>query len=204
MLPDLQTRIQKVYPEGTICSLDKEALKDVGRDQRIRTALDFVTKERDLLYDIQPFDKPAYNISLTQSGHPEFGAWVYAMDNVAKIRWITEHGGPYPVLWLRVSRVFDYYYLYYNHWKPRGDTGYLDADFRDVPNDHWKENQKTLEDSLQQHGFLFFPDSLASQKTSLVQERDYDSIPDDDPRWVDVDFEPPLVDSTLHECLFSH
>lgn len=56
MSPDLLHRIQKVYPNGTICSLDENALKDVGRDQRIRTALDFVTKERDLLYDVQPFD----------------------------------------------------------------------------------------------------------------------------------------------------
>jgi hypothetical protein len=203
MCPDLQRRIQKVYPEGTISSMDEEELKDADRDKRIRTALDSVAKEWDLIYHVQPFDKPDYSIGLTQADHPTFDEWVWSMNNAAKIRWITEHGSPYPVLWLKVSRVADFYYLFYNHWKPRGDTGYLDADFRDEPNEHWMENQKILEGHLQKHGFSIFPDSLASQKTSLVQVRDYDSIADDDPRWNDDDFEPPLVNSTLHECLFS-
>jgi hypothetical protein len=203
MSPDLLHRIQKVYPNGTICSLDKEALKDKERDKRILVALESVSKKCNLVFEFQPFDIPSYSICLTQADHPEFRVWLLTMDNAAKIRWITEYGSPYPVLWLKISRAFDYYYLYYNHWKQRGDSGYLDADFRDTPNEQWKENQKTLEITLQQHGFLFFSDSLASQKTSLVQERDYDSIPDDDPRWSNDDFEPPWVDSTLHECLFS-
>jgi hypothetical protein len=33
-------------------------------------------------------------------------------------------------------------------------------------------------------------------------ESDYDPIPDDDPRWDDPDFEPPLIESTIHRCLF--
>ncbi len=203
MSPDLQHRIQKVYPDGTIGSLDENALKDDERDQRIRATLDSVTKACNLLYDVQPFDKPAYSICLTQADHPAFGTWIWSMDNASKTRWIAENGGPYPVLWLKISRVADYYYLHYNHWKPRGDTGYLDADFRDDPNEQWKKCQNILEDTLQRNGFSFFTDSLAREKTSLVRERDYDSIPDNDPRWDDDDFEPPFVDSTLHECLFS-
>ena len=204
MSSDLQHRIQKVYPEGTTCSLDVDALQNVERDQRIRSALDYVSKARGLLYDVQPFDKPAYKIGLTQADYPSFVTWVWSMDNAAKIRWIKEHGSPYPVLWLKISRVADYYYLYYNHWSPRGDTGYLDIDCNNHPNRQWKDHQMILEDTLKQRGFSFFPDSLASQRTSFVQERDYDSIPDDDPRWNDIDFAPPLVDSTLHECLFSN
>jgi len=156
MSPDLLHRIQKVYPNGTICSLDKEALKDKERDKRILVALESVSKKCNLVFEFQPFDIPSYSICLTQADHPEFRVWLLTMDNAAKIRWITEYGSPYPVLWLKISRAFDYYYLYYNHWKQRGDSGYLDADFRDTPNEQWKENQKTLEITLQQHGFLFF------------------------------------------------
>jgi hypothetical protein len=48
MCPDLQRRIKKVYPDGTIYSMDEEELKDADRDKRIRTALDSVAKECDL------------------------------------------------------------------------------------------------------------------------------------------------------------
>jgi len=60
-----------------------------------------------------------------------------------------------------------------------------------------------LEASLAEHGFLYFSQVMAVERTALVKEQDFDSIPEDDSRWEDDDFEPPLIDATLHECLFS-
>lgn len=120
-----------------------------------------------------------------------------------KLEWIKQNGGPYPVLWLKVSRVADYYYYYYNHWVPRGDTGYLDADFKLPPNQRWSEYEKVLRDTLAEANFQFCSDEMAASRTSLVKDNDYDSIPEDDPQWADDAFEPPLVDISIHQCLFA-
>ena len=92
----------------------------------------------------------------------------------------------------------------YNHWTPRGITGYIDADCTRSANDKWLTYQLIIDRELHKHGFEFMTEELCCEKTPLVLEHDYDSIPEDDARLDDIDFEPPLVPTTLHECLFSH
>jgi len=203
MTPELASTLQRVYPDGTTSSLNADALKDERRDESIRLILESVSLQCGLRWGFELFDKPAYKIHMTQVDHPAFDEWIWKMSNAAKIKWIQQHGEPYPVLWLKISRVANFYYLHYNHWVSRGDTGHLDADFRRAPNEKWKKSQEILEASLMDRGFLHFSQEMAVERTPLVKEQDFDSIPDDDPRWENDDFEPPYVDATLHECLFS-
>src|SRR5207247_1444230 len=102
-----------------------------------------------------------------------------------QLAWLKRNGEPYPVLWLNISRVADYFYRYYNHWTPRGETGYVDADCTRLPNSTWLGYQSVIEEQLQKHGFELMSKETASEETPFILERDYDSIPDDDPRWAD-------------------
>jgi hypothetical protein len=198
----LADRIALAYPTGLIHERHDEALVSAERDDRLRSALDDVARECNLVVIVEPFDKPAYQIALTQADCPSIDTWTWGMRNPDKLRWIKDHGLPYPVLWLRVSRVADYYRYFFNHWVPRGDTGYLDADFRVLPNALWRGYEEVLSARLEAAGFQHCSDSLAAEKTSLVLESDYDAIPEDDPRWDDDAYEPPLVPASVYLSLF--
>jgi hypothetical protein len=205
MTDNLAQLIKRAYPTGTADELDDAALENEPRDMRLRAILHACTAECGLNFDID-FTKGmrAYIFHFTEKWHPTFDEWVRLMDNAAKTLWIQRNGGPYTVLLLQVSRVADYYYHYFNHWIPRGDTGYLDIDFKQPPNVAWAGRLAHIEDKLKQAGFHFLTTQLAVKKTPFVLERDYDAIPDNDPRRDDDKFEPPLVASTVHECLFTH
>ncbi|MDN5870465.1 MAG: hypothetical protein L0H73_07065 [Nitrococcus sp.] len=125
------------------------------------------------------------------------------MDNPAKLRWIEENKSPYYVVfWVKVSRVADYYVTFFNHWRPRGDTGYLDADFRQEPSDEWRRYSKSVLDYFAEQGFLIASPELLQEKVPFVLTWGGDEIPDDDPRWDDDAFEPDPVEATVYDCLF--
>ena len=205
MNDDLINRIKRGYPAGTTDGLDIPALENEPRDVRLCAILQAAAAECGLNWDIDfTREKRAYVFRFTDKWHPTFEQWIWQMDNAAKTSWLRRNGAPFPVLLLKVSRVADYYYHFFNHWTPRGDTGYLDADCRREPDVAWAGRLAHIREKLESAGFKYLTSELAAEKTPFVLERDYDSIPDDDPRW-DVDaFEPPLVPSTVHECLFSH
>lgn len=202
MNSELAIRIKRAYPTGLVCDLDNAALISEEQDERVRAVLSKVAAECSLSYEIDLIDKPAYSVSLTQEEHPPFNVWIWQMRNPEKLAWIKANEQPYPVFWLKISRVANFYYYFYNHWVPRGDTGYLDADFERPPNSLWAGYERAIRHKLESEGFEYFTDELARERTDLVLEPDFDSIPDDDPRWDDDGFEPPLTPSSLHKCLF--
>ena len=202
MTDDLKARLQKAYPLGTIYEPDESAYESDERDKRLNNSLNRVVTEHPLNYMVEPFDKPAYEIVITQLDHPSFSEWVWRMSNTEKISWIKKNGGPYPVFWLKVSRVADYYYYFYNHWTPRGDSGYLDADFKRKPNELWLSYENSIRRTLESYAFRYITDDVGLETVPFIEEHDYDSIPDDDPRWEDDDFEPPIVPCYVHKLLF--
>ncbi|MEW8441916.1 MAG: hypothetical protein AB2689_27530 [Candidatus Thiodiazotropha taylori] len=123
------------------------------------------------------------------------------MNNEKKIKWINNNG-PYVVLWLRISRVADFYYYYFNHWKPRAETGYLDADCNEKPSPIWSGYAKSIEYKLTEQGFLLSTPDFEQQRVPFLMAWGGRDIPDNDPRWDDDEFEPPPVEATIHECLF--
>lgn len=203
MNDELANRIRRAYPTGLTEGLDKTALVSDERDARICQVLATAKTECSLNINVSPFDIPAYEIALTQNDHPPFEVWQEQMSNPDKIDWIKAYGQPYPVFWLKISRVADFYYCFYNHWVPRGDTGCLDADCERQPNALWSGYEETIRRALNSHGFEYLTTELAREKTPFILEQDFDAIPENDPRWGDGKYEPPLVPSTVNECLFS-
>lgn len=199
---ELIEKIKRAYPKGLIDEPCEEAFVSSERDNRLQRALDLISYQCTVDCCLDQFNKPRYHFALTQKNHPSFDKWIWMMKNEEKILWIRKNNEPYPVFWLNISRIADYYYFYYNHWVPRGDTGYLEADCKKQPNGLWLGFEKIIRSNLEIDGFIYLTDDLAREKTPYVLESDSDSIPDDDPRWDDLDFEPPLIASTIHRCLF--
>lgn len=202
MTDDLVARIQRAYPKGNIVDADESVLHSPQRDERLAVALELVGVECGLRYHINAFDKPAFQIALTQAEHPLFAEWTARMSIEEQLSWIHEHRQPYPVLWLKVSRVADYYLHYFNFWIAGQGERKIDIDFKRNPDVAWSTYELAIKRKLEKNGFCHLPHELGMEKTPFVEERDYDSIPDDDPRWDHEGFEPPLVPSCVFTCLF--
>ncbi|MBP7430709.1 MAG: hypothetical protein KBC05_14845 [Candidatus Hydrogenedentes bacterium] len=203
MNDDLANRIRKAYPNGLTESLDRSVLDSPERDERIRKVIAAVSQTCSLNATVDSAQGISYEISFTQDDHPHFEDWV-VMPRDKKLDWIAcNHGDPYPVFWLKISRIADYYYYFYNHWVPRGNTGYLDHDFIRQPNSIWKEHERRICDELDRNGFALLSDDLAGEQVDFVLDHDDFAIPENDPRRLDEKFTPPLIPTTIHDCLFS-
>jgi hypothetical protein len=198
----LTERIRQVYPTGLLWERTDEHLSSKDQDFRISNALTLMVQMQSVRTSVQPWKKPAYQYAITHIDDPVFDDWVWRMGNAGKLRWIAEHDRPYVVLWLRVSRVADYFYHYFNHWVPRGDTGYLDADFRREPTDAWHKIEETMCVALHSQRFVVASPELLAHRTPLVLDQGWDEIAEDDPRLDDDGFKPPLVECSLFDCLF--
>ncbi|GEM_PF-2263570 len=201
---NLKMRIGSAYPTGIFYEQADSILESEERDDRLRQVLQRITNKLPLSLACERY-KPqlAYEMTITPCENPPFNVWVWEMRNPQKLDWIKKNNGqPYVVLWVRISRVADYYYFHYNHWVPRGDTGYLDADFARKPNDLWRSYEEVVTEELDRAFFTHCSNELAREKVPFVLDRDYDSIPEDDPRWDDDWFEPPFEPVCVHQCLF--
>jgi len=198
----LDARIRQVYPTGRVWEIDESQLGQNNQATRLEQALGSVEKAFQLRIALEPGDKLLHALAITHAGDPAFHDWVFGMGNPEKAGWCNTNNCPYVVFWLRISRVADYYYFHYNHWKPRGDTGYMDTDHLMVANEAWKQYERAICSNLQKQGFIMAPDEMLKQRISFVLEEGFDEIPDDDPRWDDEDYRPPLVPTSVYQCLF--
>jgi hypothetical protein len=100
------------------------------------------------------------------------------------------------VFWLSVSKVFPAYYFYYNIWKPRGDTGYLDTEIAELPFDaDWAIFHERLISILKQAGFEQLPQDESRELVPFVFDLEFD---DDD----NIDDEGHLIPVNVCQCLF--
>jgi hypothetical protein len=198
----LESRIRQIYPTGLLREFDENTLGKDDQAARVQTALGGVGNVSPLHIALERGNKLFYALAITHTDDPTFDDWIWGMRNPEKTDWCKTSNRPYVVFWLRISRVADYYYFYYNHWKPRGDTGYMDADHLMVANEAWKQYEHAICSNLQKQGFILAPDAMLKERISFVLEEGYDEIPDDDPRWDDEDYRPPLVPTSVYQCLF--
>lgn len=199
---DLEQALRAAYPSGEVESLNESVL--VRRDaEKIAQAITDITNDEVVRLEDELGDPRSFKFALTQCDHPEFDDWLWKMTNPQKIEWITRAGEPYPVLRLKLSRVAPCYTFFFNLWSPRGETGYLDANWTfDPPNALWASHLELVRTSLVAHGFKHMTDEHARTKVAFITEKDFDAVPEDDPRWDDDAFEPPSVPASLYVCLF--
>ena len=199
---ELERRIRSVYPQGVLWERDDAMLGAENQGFRVDQAMNEIVGSIPVSVGGQQWNNPSSQFHITSRDDPPFAEWVYSMRNPDKLDWIRRNQRLYVVLWLQVSRVADYYYVYFNHWTPRGDTGYLDADFRREPDQMWAGYKEVVMLSLQARGFAYASDEMLRERIPFLLQDGYDEIPESDPRWDDDNFEPPHVQSNVHECLF--
>ena len=190
------------YPTGLLWEFDENQLGKNDQATRIELALGGAPISAPLRTSLEPGNKLLYALAVTHVDDPTFDDWIWTMRNLEKVGWCAANNRPYVVLWLRISRVADYFQFSYNHWNPRGATGFMDADHRIEPNDAWKQYESVICSRLHTQGFVLATNEMLRERIACVVEESYDEIPEDDPCWDEEDFKPPLVQASVYQCLF--
>jgi hypothetical protein len=198
----LEARIKAVYPTGLSWERVDDQLGQNDYIERVKYVLEESCRTLPLSVYSQRWFDPADEFAFTHADAPNFDAWIRSMDNSAKINWIQREKSPYVVLWIKVSRVADYYIAFFNHWRPRVDTACLDADSREKPNEHWCGYSKAVFRYFHEKGFLLATPEFLQERVPFVLTWGGNEIPDDDPRWNDDNFEPEPIPATVDNCIF--
>ena len=199
----LKHRLRIAYPTGMAWEPDLSMLGANAQDARLEVALGDLGQLCGVR--VEPSFAPPRLVRervITDSDAPAFDTWFWRMSHANKVDWIRQSDRLYVTLWLKVSRIADYYIFYFNHWRPRGDTGYVDPDHRIEPDPRWQEIALRLDEALACHGFQKASDALVGERASFVLDEFWEEVDDDDPRLEDPDFGPSLVPTTLQTCLF--
>jgi len=202
MNSDLATRIQRAYPTGLLSERNDLTFESLERDERLRAVLEAASLACNFRYVLNPSDKPDYRIAITQQGHPSVSEWVLPMNGAEKLSWIREHDKVYPVFWLNVSRVADYYRCFYNFWFADDDSANIDVKWQSNPTGLWVGVECFMKAKLEESGFVLCSDDFGSENTPFVLEQDLDSIPYDDLPCESEGFVPALMPSSVFSCLF--
>ena len=196
-----ETRIKTVFPTSKKWEPDVTQFDINNYTERIESVIAACIKTLPVHATCTDCWNQYQAFAFTSQNAPEFGAWL-SMSNSDKIHWIQVNNTPFVVLWVKVSRVADYYITFFNHWKPRENTGYLDADCDQIPSNEWQVYSTTIFDIFNKNGFSLADAQLLNERVPFVFAWGGDEIPNDDPRWEDDNFEPDPIQATVYDCLF--
>ena len=202
MRKEIEDRIREVYPTGDIDERNEDALYGEDYLEKFRSVVREAIKDTGLRGEFLVFwdSEAGFKITITEYPHPAPSQWLFGMKNENKLAWIHENGRPFPVMWLKVSRVFPAYELYYNLWKPRGDTGYLDTEYTKSPvSDMWAVFHERLHQGMEGAGIVIIPQDEGRELVEFVTEdvyevEDCNDLPEDAP--------PRKVIQNVYSCLF--
>jgi len=200
MEDSLARRLRLVFPSGVDWEPDEAALELNDQARRLSDAFSDLRK----VAHVNPQGRSRFSseFAITHPSAPTFDEWIRHMDNKSKTNWIRQNNSFYVALWFKVSRVADFYIHYFNHWRPRDETGYLDIDLTIPPDDYWQSVVAAVVESLCAARFSHASKVMLNESVPFVLTWGGDAIPDDDPRWDDPDFEPEPVCACVYDCLF--
>lgn len=204
MSASINQRIKDVYKSGRVYDRDETVLYGEDYVENIASAIKKITTETTIKFDGDAaFGSDAsHQLSFTEQNHPSADSWVFAMDNVSKLKWIETHQRPYPILWIKVSRVYPAWIHYYNLWKPRGDTGYLDTEIVYAPiSPEWEKFFRSIEKEFADVGIQSLSDKTMQEEIDFVFDEEYtdeegNDLPDNEP--------PRIFTMNVAGCLFPH
>lgn len=204
MRDNLKQRIIDVYKSGRVYDRDETALYSEGYVEKIASVIKNVSVESTIRFDGDvafPTDA-AHQLAFTEQSHPSSSSWIFAKDNVSKLKWIEANERSYPILWVQVSRVFPAWLHYYNLWKPRGNTGYLDTEIVYEPiSPEWEKFFGFLEKEFDKVGIQKLNDKQMREEVDFVFDEEYtdeegNDLPDEEPA--------RLITMNIASCLFPH
>ena len=159
MTDELANSLRRAYPTGRLWEMDKRVLVDPDRNSRIRFVLDYCCDECGIKWETMPNGWPCYEFIITQREHLGFREWL-DLSNRDKVTWTQRNGSPLVALWLRISRIANYYECCYNHWLPNSQNGHLCPDCGPPPHAEWSDHEVILKERLDRAGFLYCPVTL--------------------------------------------
>ncbi len=202
MHEDIAKRLHQVYPSGDFDAPDTDALYAADYITSVRKVVESMCVDYAMQanFDLHADTDRTRCFAITERARPSQVEWCWDYNNPDKLAWIAKHGRPFPILWLKVSRVFPAYWFYYNLWTPRGDTGYLDAviDYS-PPTPTWAALHPALHTALHATGLQLLDDAAASEQVPFVLEEVFEDdkgndLPDDAP--------PRRLVVNVHQALF--
>lgn len=223
MREDLENRIKAVHSQGRLELPDESEFINGDYIDKIRafifecqTNLNVKFVERSLGAGIRTF-----HFCITLKGEPDINTWLDEFSSDAKFKWIQNNNSYYAVLHFDFSRVWPTYDFFYNIWIPNEeywnsgkrkgpvwDLFLVDTIPNDKPfNDRWQPFFENSHSILEEHGILKLSEEELSEDVPFVLEADWfsgddDDDDDDDCEYPD-DYEPPLIATSVHRCLFS-
>jgi hypothetical protein len=203
MRAEIEQRIKSVYPTGRLWEPSVNEYLGETYDNRIWDILNDVASQTAIQIDANRAseENPRNQYLFTFDADPCFLEWVH-LPNKEKLQVIADRGRNVPVFWLSVSKVFPAYDFFYNVWKPRGDTGYLDTEFTYSPFDSdWTIFHNRLFSVLKQAGLEQLPETEWRELVPFVFELEFDDDENDNVE-IEHENEGHLVPANVYQCLF--
>ena len=204
MRPELHDRLKAVYSSGRIYEPDESAFLGDDYEAAIVSAVKRMAGGTAIRFDGNiafPQDR-AFQLGFTEEAGLNSQVWITRLQDSQRLEWIGKHGRPFPILWLRISRIFPAFYHFYNHWAPRGDTGHLDAMTTvEPPSDEWRVFHSRMESELAKDGIVRLGGEEAAETTDFVFDEEYF---DENGNEFSEEAGPRLVQASVHDCLFPH
>jgi len=199
MRPEIEARIREVYTSGRFSVMDRAAfLPNEYNEFVFRICADIEQTIGFKYWQMWEFDcDRALGFTFSLPDDPPFPVWLDST-NASKLQWIEKSGRFYPVLWLWVSRIWPTYNYYYNIWKPRDATGYLDIDITiDLYHECWLPFFTRGFALLHTQGIIQLSHEELIERVPFVLGEDWDDIEDE----TDDEVEPRLIETTVSQCL---
>lgn len=203
MKAELLERLREVYGSGRVFERKVEALYGTDYANKIADVLGIVkARTPDIRCDGDAaFPQDAKHLmAFTDALGVSSQDWTFSMGNGSKLIWIEDHHSSFPIFWLSVSRVFPAYRFYYNLWKPRGETGYLDTEITEQPfSPKWAKFHSVLFDELDRAGFWHPTNEESREIVPFVFDEE---CHDEEGKELPEDSPVRLVQESVGGCLF--
>ena len=204
MKPELLDRLKTVYSSGRIYEPDESAFLDDDYEATIVSAVKRMAEGTAIRFDGNiafPQDR-AFQLGFTEEAGLKSQVWITHLQDPKRLEWIREHGRPFPILWLRISRIYPAFYHFYNLWTPGEEAGRLDAMTTVEPlSEEWQAFHSRMESELAKDGIVRLGGDEAAETTDFIFDEEYF---DENGSELPEEAGPRLVQASVHDCLFPH
>jgi hypothetical protein len=200
MRAELEARLREVYPDGLLDQPNEEALWDDSAGWL--SVLDDVLRQcPGFVREVEPaFSERVVGIVVTLASGPPLRTWT-RWDPIARQASLEVQGGMYPVLWLKISRVWPAVDWHFNLWQRQADTDSMDVTSpAEPPGEEWRALLTAITAALGRAGIERLSSEEMEELVPFVREIQFLETGDDD----DEDLEARKVEDTTNvaQCLF--
>ena len=199
-LMTLQDAFKIAYPTGERCNEDFDALPMEATEkqvQQIAAELEQLLPLR-ISHERRLGGQVYWGFAATMAPAPTFDDWLDKHDAAARLAYLAQHGGTFPVWWVNFSFVFPAWHHGWNSWsavpspQPHASAGKWTGT---MPSAAWTDIVAQARTVIARHGFT---EMLSAQLDEEVPSVTYEVYPDGD-----SSAPPQIKCCTVAQCLFT-